>query len=181
MVRCSNTLITILNSLTLALSLLLIGHSLWLTIHHDTLCQRVIQKPLLYLGLALFVVSLLGIIGSCCGVSFLLTLYLIVMFALILGLIAFTLFTLLVTNKGVGKSLSGRGYKEHKLGDYSNWLKKYVVNGNNWDKIKSCLVDVSVCSGYTNATTGSTNHPLAELQVNFSVSNLLNFVTSLLQ
>ncbi|KAF5190826.1 Tetraspanin-8 [Thalictrum thalictroides] len=46
---------------------------------------------------------------------------------------------------GAGKVVSERGYKEYKLGDYSNWLQNRVNDNKNWRKIRSCLQDSNVC------------------------------------
>jgi len=146
MVRVSNFIIAYLNCVTLLVSLVAIGFSIWLNFNHSaTLCQKVLQKPLLILGVCLLVVSILGLVGSLCRVSFVLWIYLFLLFLLIVGLLCFTLFAILVTNKNVSKALSGRGYKEIKSGDYTNWLQKYVVNEENWEEIKSCLVDTKFC------------------------------------
>nr|XP_018626051.1 tetraspanin-8-like [Nicotiana tomentosiformis] len=110
-----------------------------------TLCQKVFQKPLLILGISLLVVSVLGLVGSCCRVTFFLWIYLFLLFLLIVGLLCFSVFAILVTNKNVSRALSGRGYMEAKFGDYSHWLQKYVVNAENWEEIKSCLVDTKFC------------------------------------
>ncbi|KAK3040895.1 hypothetical protein RJ639_027890 [Escallonia herrerae] len=148
MVRASNLFIATLNVITLALSFAAIGYSLWYLTHDGaSVCQTTLQKPLLIAGSSLLVVSLMGLVGSCCRVNWLLTIYLVVMFLLILAMIGFTIFTFIVTNKGVGRVISGKGFREYRLGDYSGWLQKHAVNGENWEKIRSCLVDVHVCAG----------------------------------
>ncbi|KAL3824701.1 hypothetical protein ACJIZ3_020730 [Penstemon smallii] len=145
MARLSNGFITGLNILTLLIAFTALGFSLWFHVKPDSTCQRVTRMPLLIVGAALLLISVAGLIGSCCRVSILLWLYLFVLFVMIIGLIIFTLFTIIVTNKGVGRALSNRGVGDHRLGDYSRWLQKYVVNAKNWDEIKSCLVEVKLC------------------------------------
>ncbi|XP_057951451.1 tetraspanin-8 [Malania oleifera] len=145
MVRVSNTVTAIFNCCTLVISVLALGGSFWIHAHGGSECQKVLQTPLMILGLFLFVVSLFGIIGSCCRVSFIMWIYLLVLFLLIVGLFCFTVFLIAVTNKGVGNFISGKGYREYRLGDYSHWLQKYVINAQNWEEIKSCLIDAQVC------------------------------------
>ncbi|XP_059639512.1 tetraspanin-8 [Cornus florida] len=146
MVRVSNALISIFNVLTLLLSVVAVGGSVWFYLNPGTVCQKAfLQQPLLIAGLVLLGVSLLGLAGSCWKVSWMLYVYLFVMFVAILALAGVTVFGILVTNKGVGQVISGRGFEEYRLGDYSNWLQKHVVNDKNWYKIKSCMVDAKIC------------------------------------
>ncbi|XP_027067256.1 tetraspanin-8-like [Coffea arabica] len=143
MPRCSNSLLGILNFLTLLLSIPIIAGGIWLAKQSNTECERFLEKPVIVLGAFLLLVSLAGLIGSCCRVSWLLWVYLLVMFLLIVLLFCFTIFAFVVTNKGAGEALAGKGYKEYRLGDYNTWLQKRV--NKNWPRIRSCLQDSQIC------------------------------------
>lgn len=155
MVRLSNNLIGILNFVTFLLSIPILGAGIWLSHQGTTECERFLEKPVIALGVFLMVVSLAGLVGACCRVSLLLWFYLLAMFLLIVILFCFTIFAFVITNKGAGEVLSGKGYKEYRLGDYSNWLQKRVNSTKNWNKIKSCLQDSKVCQSLID--DGSTN------------------------
>ncbi|KAL4654494.1 hypothetical protein ACB092_01G383300 [Castanea dentata] len=148
MFRVSNNLVGILNFVTFLLSIPILGGGIWLSRQADTECERWLDKPIIALGVFLMVVSIAGLIGACCRVSWLLWFYLLVMFLLIVLLFVFTIFVFAVTNKGAGEAVSDRGYKEYRLGDYSNWLQKRVSNTKNWNRIKSCLQDSKVCTSF---------------------------------
>ncbi|XP_057417569.1 tetraspanin-8-like [Lotus japonicus] len=148
MVKFSNSVIGILNLLTLVLSIPILIAGVWLSKQANTECERWLEKPVIALGVFLLIVSLAGLIGACCRVSWLLWVYLLVMFVLIVLLFAFTIFAFVVTNKGAGEALSNKGYKEYRLGGYSDWLQKRVNNDNNWNRIRSCLQSGKVCSDF---------------------------------
>lgn len=67
------------------------------------------------------------------------------MFCLMIGLLGFTVFTFLVTNDGVGKTVSNKGVSKIRTWDFANWLELHFVNGKNWDNIKSCLRKSEIC------------------------------------
>lgn len=144
----SNSLIGILNFLTFLLSIPILWIGVWLSKQGVTECERWLEKPIIVLGVFLLLVSLAGLVGACCRNSLLLWIYLVVMFLLIVLVAAFTVFAFVVTNKGAGEVLSGRGYKEYRLGDYSNWLQKRVNNTKDWNRIKSCLQSGKLCSKF---------------------------------
>eukprot|EP01018_Ginkgo_biloba_P013659 Gb_00679 [translate_table: standard] len=145
MYRFSNSVIGILNFLTFLFSIPILGGGLWLT-RNSTVCERFLQWPVILIGGFIMVVSLAGFVGACFRVSWLLWIYLFVMFFLILLLLSFTVFAFLVTGKGSGRAVPGREYKEYHLGDYSLWLQNHVQNAENWRKIRSCISDAKVCS-----------------------------------
>lgn len=142
---CSNVVTSVVNFLTMLLSLPIIGFGVWLVKKHDSECVRFLQLPVLTLGVFVLVVSMAGLLGSWCGFRSLMWTYLFVMFTLIFMLFVFTIFAFVVTNSGAGRAVSGKGYKEYKLGDYNNWLQKRVDNPKYWSKIQSCLADSQVC------------------------------------
>ncbi|XP_023007578.1 tetraspanin-8 [Cucurbita maxima] len=148
MVRFSNNLVGILNFIVFLLSIPIIAGGIWLSRQGTSDCEKFLDTPVIVIGVFLLLVSLAGFIGACCRVTWLLWIYLFVMFILIVLLFVFTIFAFAVTNKGAGQVLSNRGYKEYRLGDYSNWLQNRVNNNKNWNKIRSCLVDGKVCTEF---------------------------------
>jgi len=142
----SNGLSGCLNFIILLLSIPILAGGIWLNHKANTTdCEQFMVKPMIVLGVFLLLVSIAGIIGACCRVNWLLWVYLLVMFILILLLFCFTIFAFVVTNKGAGQAVSGKGYKEYRLGDYSHWLQKRVTDTKNWNKIRSCLIDGKAC------------------------------------
>ncbi|KAH9323180.1 hypothetical protein KI387_017819, partial [Taxus chinensis] len=145
MPRISNSVVGILNFVVFLLSIPIVGLGIWLATRHETDCVKFLQGPVIIIGVFIMAVSLAGFIGACFRVSWLLWIYLFVMFLLIILLLSFTIFAFVVTNKGAGRLASGKGYKEYRLGDYSHWLQKRVQNADNWRKIQSCIRDAKVC------------------------------------
>ncbi|KAA0048788.1 tetraspanin-8-like [Cucumis melo var. makuwa] len=78
------------------------------------------------------------------------------MFILILLLFVFTIFAFVITNKVAGKVLLNKGYKEYRLGDYSNWLQNRVKNNKDWNRIRNCLVDDKVCAEFNQKIASET-------------------------
>ncbi|KAI5002380.1 hypothetical protein ZWY2020_027030 [Hordeum vulgare] len=70
------------------------------------------------------------------------------LFILIALLLVFTAFAFIVTNRGAGSVVSGHGYREYRLGEYSTWLQRRVEDAGNWARIRSCLRDGSVCQRF---------------------------------
>ncbi|KAJ3687642.1 hypothetical protein LUZ61_016806 [Rhynchospora tenuis] len=149
--RFSNTVIGYLNLLTLLASVPLIGGGLWFA-HSSTTCQSALQMPLLALGFVVLLVSLAGFVGACFGVAWALWLYLFGMLTLIVGLLGFTVFGFAVTVGGGGEQVSGRVYREFKLGEYSSWLKSQIADDKNWHTALACVVGSKACEKITTYT-----------------------------
>lgn len=160
---CSNGLTGFLNLLTFLLSLPIIALGAYLAKTHDSTCMRFLQYPIIVIGVFMLLMSLAGMIGAWCDKKFLLLIYLFFMFILIVLLFCFTIFAFVVTNSGAGSAVSGKGYKEYRLGDYSNWLQKRVDNPSTWEKIRSCIQDSKVCSDLGKKYTTETDFNKASL------------------
>ena len=146
--RCSNAVFASFNVLTLLLGAAVLAWGIYAGAPHRggaTDCQRFLRTPALILGTAVMVVSMAGIAGACCRASLLLWLYLFLAALLILAVLCFAVFALAVTNAGAGQAVSGRGFKEYRLGDYSSWLRRRVEDGRTWGRIRSCLAEAGVC------------------------------------
>ncbi|XP_045817454.1 tetraspanin-8-like [Trifolium pratense] len=146
--KFSNILIGILNFVTLIMSIPILVLGVWVTKNYHSECDTWAAKFIISLSVFQLVVSLTGFIGACCRVSWFLRFYLIVMLFPIILVFSFTIFAFVVTNKGAGETLPNKGYKEYRLGGYSNWLQNRVNNNNNWNTIKSCFQSQQLCSNF---------------------------------
>ncbi|XP_024525286.1 tetraspanin-8 [Selaginella moellendorffii] len=145
--KLSNLVMGTLNFVTVVLSIPIIVIGIWLATNRDSDCMHFLQQPTISIGAIILVISLVGFLGSCYRVSWLLWIYLFLMLLLILLLVFFTVFTFLVSNRGASHAVAGTGFSEYRLGDYSAWLQSKVSSTSNWRKIKSCLQDSNVCRG----------------------------------
>ncbi|KAL5982577.1 Tetraspanin-3 [Asimina triloba] len=144
--RGTNNLIGFINFFTFLLSIPILGGGIWLSSRaNQTDCMRFLQWPLIAIGAAIMVVSLLGFAGSCYRLSGLLWLYLFLMFFIIAALFAIIIFSYVVTANGSGRPVLNRAYLEYNLADYSGWLKDRVSDDEYWVKIRSCIRDARIC------------------------------------
>lgn len=104
MYRFSNTVIGVINLLSLLASIPIKGTALWKARSSKT-CENFLQTPLLVIGFIILLVSLAGFIGACFNVAWALWVYLVVMIFLIATLMGLTLFGLVVTSQGGGVGL----------------------------------------------------------------------------
>ncbi|GMI97341.1 tetraspanin3 [Hibiscus trionum] len=145
--RASNHLIGLLNFMTFLLSIVILGGGIWLSSRaNSTDCLKFLQWPLIVIGASIMAVSLAGFAGACYRNTFLMWLYLFVMFFVIAALIGFIIFAYAVTDKGSGRPVMNKGYLEYYLPDYSGWLRDRVVDEGYWAKISSCIRDSKTCS-----------------------------------
>uniref|UniRef100_A0A2P2JGY6 Uncharacterized protein MANES_11G140500 n=1 Tax=Rhizophora mucronata TaxID=61149 RepID=A0A2P2JGY6_RHIMU len=145
--RTSNHLIGLLNFLTFLLSIPILGGGIWLSSRaNNTDCLKFLQWPLIIIGVAIMVISLAGFVGACYRNTFLLWLYLFVMFFIIAALLGFIIFAYAVTDKGSGRPVPNRAYFDYHLQDYSGSLEERVASDSYWSKIRSCIRDSKICS-----------------------------------
>ncbi|RID80729.1 hypothetical protein BRARA_A03369 [Brassica rapa] len=130
MYRFSNTVIGVINLLSLLASIPIKGTALWKARSSKT-CENFLQTPLLVIGFIILLVSLAGFIGACFNVAWALWVYLVVMIFLIATLMGLTLFGLVVTSQGGG----------------------VVRDQEYWNSIRSCILTSKTCSKIESWTT----------------------------
>ncbi|KAK8703100.1 hypothetical protein V6N13_021429 [Hibiscus sabdariffa] len=144
-----NIIVGLVNSILLSLGICLIVWGAYLSFKEvSSDCEKILAAPLLVIGNLVVLVSIIGLMGTACGSSICMMVYLSLMAVLILGVLLFTSFIFSVTNKTVSQVYdTGERMVEPKSPlDLSNWLHNKVTNEQNWKKIKSCLIDSRVCS-----------------------------------
>ncbi|XP_077247262.1 protein TORNADO 2-like [Tasmannia lanceolata] len=142
----SNNVIGTINFLAVLLSIPIIGAGIWLASEPDNSCLKLLQWPVIILGILILVVALAGVVGAFWRITWLLFFYLVTMLILIILLTSLVVFIYMVTNKGSGHLAPSRNYLEYRLKDYSGWLRRRVQSSYKWDRIRNCLASTSMCA-----------------------------------
>ncbi|GAB2235299.1 hypothetical protein Droror1_Dr00025720 [Drosera rotundifolia] len=144
---CSSCAIGFINTLCLLLSIpfLLAGHLMKLAAGSP--CDPVVYKPLLLIGILLFVISCLGILGSCCGCRIFLWAYLFLISVMIIAVLFTIVFGASIMKGKPGVEVQGTAYKEYSLTDFSSWMSKFVDN-QHWVDVRSCMIMHDACGKF---------------------------------
>lgn len=156
MARWSNNFIGIINVLTFAVSIVILGGGVWLAAKGNSVCAELLKWPVIFTGLFFMVLSIAGFLGACLKFTWLLVGYQFFMFLFIIALFCFTVIAYAMTIKGAGEVVSNQGFKEYQLGDYSNWLQRAVDNSANWQRIKICIQDAKICKNLADDSINET-------------------------
>lgn len=142
----NKNVIGVINFVAVLLSIPIIGTGIWLTSQPDNSCVKILQWPVIILGVLILVVALAGFIGGFWRISWLLVLYFVLMLILIILLACLVVFIYMVTARGHGHLEPSRAYLEYHLDDYSGWLQRRVRSSYKWDRIRTCLSSTNMCA-----------------------------------
>lgn len=142
----SNNVIGAINFVAVLLSIPIIAAGIWLSTEPADSCVKILQWPVITLGVLMLVVALAGFVGAIWRIPKLLIFYLVAMFVLILLLVCLVIFVYMVTIRGHGEIEPNRAYMEYRLNHFSWWLRRRVSSSNKWDGIRSCLSSTTICS-----------------------------------
>ncbi|CDY40809.1 BnaC02g41780D [Brassica napus] len=145
MPRLSNAAVITTNAILALIGLATLCFSVYLFIEGPSQCQRFIQNPLIVTATLIFFISSLGLIAALYDNYIIITLYLFFLFLSILLTLIFSIFIFLVTNSSAGKAFSDKGIGNVKTGDLQNWIGDHFLQGKNWEGIKRCMADSSIC------------------------------------
>ncbi|KAG0493895.1 hypothetical protein HPP92_004889 [Vanilla planifolia] len=141
----SNNIIAVLNFVAFLCSIPIISSGIWLASKPDNECVHLVRWPVIILGVLILLVSLAGFVGAYWNHQCLLAAYLFFMATLIVLLLALLVFAFVVTRPDGSYAVPGRVYKEYRLSGFSNWLRHYVADNKNWNRIRACLSQSDIC------------------------------------
>lgn len=143
----SNALIGALNFIAMILSVPVIFTGFALASRALDACVKLLQWPIIIVGILILVVALAGFVGGLWRVRWLMFFYFVAMLIVIMLLAGLIVLVYMITNKGDGHPVPNRAFFEYQLDDYSGWLRRRVVNSQRWDQIKGCLNTTTMCAG----------------------------------
>ena len=82
--------------------------------------------------------------------------------------------TLFVTNSSAGKAFSDKGIGNVKTGDLQNWIGDHFLRSKNWEGIKRCMADSTICKFRPRDVDFDAKH-LSHVKVCDDTSSFLRF------
>ncbi|KAJ6712086.1 PROTEIN TORNADO 2 [Salix purpurea] len=116
----SSNVIGAINFVAMLLSIPVIGAGIWLAMEPDNSCVKILQWPVIILGVLILIVALAGFVGGFWRIPWLLIFYLIAMLILIILLACLVVFIYMVTVRGSGHLEPSRAYLEYRLDDFQD-------------------------------------------------------------
>ncbi|CAN4096734.1 unnamed protein product [Withania somnifera] len=141
----SNNIAAFLNFLAFMCSIPIIASSTWLASKPDNECIHSLRWPVVFIGIAIMLVSLTGFIGAYWKKEGLLGVYLVCMALLIVLLLVLLVLAFVVTGPTGAYMVPGRAYREYRLEGFSYWLRNHITGPDNWRNFRTCLADSSIC------------------------------------
>ncbi|XP_052182113.1 tetraspanin-2 [Diospyros lotus] len=141
----SNRITSVLNFIAFLCSIPIIASGIWLASKPDNECVHWLRWPIVFIGLAILLVSLAGFVGAYWNKQSLLALYLFAMALLIVALLVVLVLAFVVTRPNGAYPAPGRAFSDYRLGGFSSWLRNHVTNSENWGKIRACLAESDFC------------------------------------
>ncbi|OIT36510.1 PREDICTED: tetraspanin-2 [Nicotiana attenuata] len=150
MANLSNNITAFLNFLAFMCSIPIIASGTWLASKPDNECIHWLRWPVVFIGIAIMLVSLTGFVGAYWKKEGLLGVYLVCMAILIVLLLVLLVLAFVVTGPTGSYMVPGRAYHEYRLEGFSYWLRDHITSADNWGNIRACLADSGICPRLNN-------------------------------
>ncbi|KAH6557606.1 hypothetical protein KP509_1Z104100 [Ceratopteris richardii] len=138
--------------LGLLLSVPILVTGIYLNSKKREYCITTLEKPLIFLGFILALVSMLGLIGTFKKLHWLHMTHMVSLVFLVLTLMCFAIFSVEITSGGSAHSpaqdtpsTSPYRFNEYKLPDYPKWMQRKVNNRHEWRGVTKCLQQSAFC------------------------------------
>ncbi|KAL9230121.1 hypothetical protein vseg_005511 [Gypsophila vaccaria] len=143
MARWSNNLTACINLCNLLIGLSILTFAItMMNAEPVSTCKKLLVPPSVKIGSVLVVVSLLGLLGSCCRSPFLLWIYLffhiIIIFVMVIGIVLWIKIITTRVNLDVGE--------EYRFSSFASWFKDHVFGMTEWSHVRQCMIDRDLCS-----------------------------------
>lgn len=118
-------------------------------------CYKNSAPTIFWLSAYLLIVSLIGLVASCCKSRSLQIFYAWLMVMTTIVAITFSIFMFLTLPNESANATYEKTQKRNWLGGFSPVLRSILVNDQEWSRAKTCLIGKELCQGFRNHSASS--------------------------